>query len=48
MEVAVIAELPATLAFYRRELASRNWTEETKGAVVTPDSVTLNFSSAEQ
>ena len=48
MEVAVIAELPATLAFYRRELASRNWTEETKGAVVTPDSVALKFSSAEQ
>ena len=48
MEVAVIAELPATLAFYRRELASRNWTEEAKGAVVTPDNVTLNFSSAEQ
>jgi hypothetical protein len=48
MEVAVIAELPATLAFYRRELASRNWTEETKGAVVTPDNVVLNFSSAEQ
>jgi hypothetical protein len=48
MEVAVIAELPATLAFYRRELAGRNWTEETKGAVVTPDNVTLNFSSAEQ
>ncbi|KRR03641.1 hypothetical protein CQ12_12470 [Bradyrhizobium jicamae] len=48
VEVAVIAELPATLAFYRRELASRNWTEETKGAVVTPDNVTLNFSSAEQ
>ena len=48
IEVAVIAELPATLAFYRRELASRNWIEETKGAVVTPDNVTLNFSSAEQ
>jgi hypothetical protein len=48
MEVAVIAELPATLAFYRRELASRNWIEDTKGAVVTPDNVALNFSSAEQ
>ena len=48
MEVAVIAELPATLAFYRRELASRNWTEETNGAVVKPDDVTLKFSSAEQ
>jgi hypothetical protein len=48
LEVAVIGELPATLAFYRRELASRNWTEETNGAAVTPDHVTLNFSSAEQ
>ena len=48
IEVAVIAELPATLAFYRHELASRNWTEETNGAVVTPDNVTLRFSSAEQ
>ena len=48
MEVAVIAELPATLAFYRRELTSHNWTEETNGAVVTPDNVTLKFSSAEQ
>ncbi|UPK03987.1 hypothetical protein [Bradyrhizobium sp. 170] len=48
MEVAVIAELPATLAFYRRELASRSWAEETSGAVVTPDHVTLKFSSAEQ
>ena len=44
----VVAEIPATLAFYRRELAARNWTEETSGAVVTPDNVTLNFSSAEQ
>jgi hypothetical protein len=48
MEVAVIAELPATLAFYRRELASRNWTEEQNGAVVTPDNVILKFLSAEQ
>jgi hypothetical protein len=48
MEAAVIAELPATLAFYRRELASRNWMEETAGATVTPDNVILNFSSPEQ
>jgi hypothetical protein len=48
VEVAVIAEIPATLAFYRRELAARNWTEETSGAVVAADNVTLNFSSAEQ
>ncbi|MCA6119836.1 hypothetical protein J6524_33915 [Bradyrhizobium sp. WSM 1738] len=48
LDVAVIAELPATLAFYRRELSSRNWLEETAGATVTPDNVTLNFSSPEQ
>jgi hypothetical protein len=48
VEVAVIAEIPATLAFYRRELAARNWTEQTGGAVVAADNVTLNFSSAEQ
>jgi hypothetical protein len=48
LEVAVIGELPATLAFYRRELASRAWMEETDGANVTPDNVTLNFSSPEQ
>ncbi|MBR1270811.1 hypothetical protein JQ629_25375 [Bradyrhizobium sp. AUGA SZCCT0222] len=48
LDVAVLAEIPATLAFYRRELAARNWTEETSGAVVTADNVMLNFSSAEQ
>ena len=48
VEVAVIGELPATLAFYRRELSSRNWMEETAGANVAPDNVTLNFSSSEQ
>ncbi|MBR0757158.1 hypothetical protein JQ604_33670 [Bradyrhizobium jicamae] len=47
-EVAVIGEMAATLAFYRRELASRNWMEETGGALVAPDNVTLNFSSPEQ
>ncbi|CAN7628591.1 hypothetical protein LJR220_005831 [Bradyrhizobium sp. LjRoot220] len=45
LDVAVIGELPATLAFYRGVFAARNWTEETRGAVITPDNVTLNFSS---
>ena len=36
------------LAFYRRELAARNWKEEANGAVVTADEVTLNFSSPDQ
>jgi hypothetical protein len=48
LEVAVVAELPVTLAFYRQELASRNWIEEPNSAVVAPDNVTLKFSSAEQ
>jgi hypothetical protein len=44
----VIAEVPVVLAFFRRELAARNWMEETKGALVTPDQVMLNFSSPDQ
>lgn len=48
VDLAVVSELPATLAFYRRELASRNWMEETSGAVVAPENATLNFSSPEQ
>jgi hypothetical protein len=43
-----VAEIPAVLAFYRRELAARNWKEETDGAVITPDQVVLNFSTADQ
>ncbi|QDW41725.1 hypothetical protein FFI89_000020 [Bradyrhizobium sp. KBS0727] len=48
LEVAVIAELAPTLAFFRKELAARNWKEEAAGAVITADEVTLNFSSAEE
>ncbi|MBR1145226.1 hypothetical protein [Bradyrhizobium sp. AUGA SZCCT0431] len=47
LDIGVVAELPATLAFYRRAFAARSWTEETRGAVVTPDNVTLNFSSSD-
>ncbi|MBR1145227.1 hypothetical protein [Bradyrhizobium sp. AUGA SZCCT0431] len=47
LDVGVVAEIPAMLAFYRRELAARNWTE-TSGAVVSADNAMLNFSSAEQ
>ena len=48
IDVAVIGELAPVLAFYRRELATRNWQEESNGAVVAADNVVLNFSSAEQ
>ena len=44
----VAADLPVVLAFFRRELAARNWQEEANGAVVTDRDVTLNFSSADQ
>ncbi|MBR1281489.1 hypothetical protein JQ597_05500 [Bradyrhizobium sp. AUGA SZCCT0177] len=45
---AVQAELPVVLAFFRRELGVRNWKEETRGAVETPDQAVLNFSSPDQ
>lgn len=48
VEGTVTAGIAPVLAFYRRELAARNWNEEASGAVVTPDQVTLNFSSADQ
>jgi hypothetical protein len=47
----VYAHIPAgvdtVLAFYRRELAARNWKEEAQGAVITPDEVVLNFTAPE-
>ena len=42
----VPAEVGTVLAFYRRELAARHWKEETQGAVLKPEEVILNFSSA--
>ena len=43
----VPAEVGIVLAFYRREFAARNWKEETQGTIVTPDAVTLNYTSPE-
>jgi hypothetical protein len=48
LEGAVIADIPAVLAFYRRELGARNWKEESSGAVITTDAVALGFSTAEE
>jgi hypothetical protein len=48
IEGTTIAEIPAVLAFYRRELAARGWKEETNGAAITGNEVALNFSSADQ
>jgi hypothetical protein len=43
-----VADIPAVLAFYRRELAARGWKEEANGSAVTPDEAVLNFSSPDQ
>jgi hypothetical protein len=39
--------LPFVLEFYRRELASRRWTEDTSKAAIQPDQAMLVFASAE-
>jgi hypothetical protein len=43
-----VAEIPAVLAFYRRELAARNWKEDAGGAATSQDEVALNFSTSDQ
>ena len=48
MKAVVVADVGVALAFYRRELAARNWKEESNGAVITPDNVTLNYTSPEE
>jgi hypothetical protein len=48
IEGTTIAEIPAVLAFYRRELAARGWKEETNGAITVGNEVALNFASADQ
>ena len=40
-------DLSAVLGFYRRELGKLNWKEETKGAVVAADNVTIAFAAPE-
>jgi hypothetical protein len=43
LSASIPAGLDSVLAFYRRELTQRQWQEDTKGAVVKPDSATLTF-----
>ena len=40
----IIAELPAVLAFYRRELAARGYQEQAAGATLTPTAARVTFS----
>ncbi len=48
LEGITVAEIPVVLAFYRRELAARDWKEDARGAVFSDNEATLNFSSADQ
>ena len=48
VKTAVVAAVPAVVAFYRRELGARNWNEDAASPAVAPDQVVLNFSSAEE
>ena len=45
LKASVTADLAAVLAFYRRELGTRGWKEETQGAVVKPDQAVIVFTS---
>jgi hypothetical protein len=47
LHATVPADVDAVLAFYRRELAARRWTEEARDALVKDDQVALSFSSAD-
>jgi hypothetical protein len=40
-----VAEIGPVLAFYRRELVARGWSESAEGAVTKPDEVRLTFNS---
>ena len=46
--VAALADLPAVLAFYHREFATRGWTEEGSAPLAPGDEVALKFSSPEE
>ncbi len=44
----VIAELPAVLAFYRRELTARGYQEKAAGATITPTAARVTFSKPDE
>jgi len=48
MSAAAMAELPAVLAFYRRELVARGWQEDGKVPLAPGDDIAINISSAEE
>jgi hypothetical protein len=48
MSAAAMAELPAVLAFYHRELAARGWQEDGSAPLAPGDEVAIRISSAEE
>ncbi|MCK1736220.1 hypothetical protein IVA79_20275 [Bradyrhizobium sp. 138] len=48
ISAAAIAELPAVLAFYHRELAARGWQEDGSAPLAPGDEVAIKISSAEE
>ncbi len=48
MSAAAIAELPAVLAFYHRELAARGWREDGNAPLAAGDDVAIRISNAEE
>ncbi|MBX9710847.1 MAG: hypothetical protein K2X60_07430 [Xanthobacteraceae bacterium] len=48
LNATIPAEVDTVLAFYRQELAKRNWTEQSGGAAIAPNTVLLSFSSPEE
>ncbi|WP_314954328.1 hypothetical protein [Bradyrhizobium cosmicum] len=48
MSAAAMAELPAVLAFYHRELAARGWQEDGSAPLAPGDEVTIKISNAEE
>jgi hypothetical protein len=48
MSAAAMAELPAVLAFYHRELAARGWREDGNAPLAAGDDVAIRISNAEE
>lgn len=48
MSAAAMAELPAVLAFYHRELAARGWQEDGSAPLAPGDEVAIKVSTAEE
>ncbi|WP_028133683.1 hypothetical protein [Bradyrhizobium japonicum] len=48
MSAAAMAELPAVLAFYQRELAARGWREDGNAPLAAGDDVAIRISNAEE